>query len=757
MTEMRKDRRAPASLKVKYKSATVDDFIEQFGADVSRGGIFIKTKKPLETGALLKFEFQLQGGAAVIHGVGRVAWRRLEEQARTDLPAGMGIKFIKLDEQSRAVIDRIEARHGAGSRFDQTDAAEFAPPISSLPPGTQLSPPQSPPPAAPHSVAPGARPTPLVPGSVRGGASPANQIEAPPIGKPSVAAALAAARLPKAVSGAKGSSLSGAGVRAQAAKPASIDSRDSRAAALSAPTFRPPPPAALSSVPPALAGGLQGSAPMARPTADRPASVPISAPKGALSGNAPARRSAPATRSAARDASEFLASAFSAGGAGTEVRSQARAQAEQARHDPHSVDLANELFGDLSEPAKKSLPPEAAAEASFGDVLGELDPVTAEPNPRAAEEQSVSEQIPSIEELVNEAAHANPALANAARDEAAARAAAAADADALRSVNPPGLAANDQLPLTLGLPTLPPAGGEVPQPRSSRGLLFGALLLIVLVGAAGAFYKLRGGKTDTALQTAEAPAAPVAAAPQPAAAAPVEAPKPAEPAAPAAAAPISVALSSEPAGADVFVDGKQQGTTPATLSLTPGSEVELSVKSAGFATKTQKLKVEAGTPEQAFKLDPLPYELTIVSEPKGARITAGTHSAESPQPLTLGHLDAPIEVSVEKAGFQRLARTVQLAEFKEDNAVMRAELSLSLTPLPSAAVPARRAMPARAPKPPAPVDNAPPAPAADTPVVQIKPAEEAAPPPAVAAAPEPAPKPAEAAPAPPDPATPPAP
>src|SRR4051812_15957949 len=118
MNDLRKDRRAPSSLKVKYKSATVDEFIEQFGSDISRGGIFIKTKKPLDTGALLKFEFQLASGAAVIHGVGRVAWRRAEERARTDLPAGMGIKFIKLDDQSRAVIERVEARHGMSSRFE---------------------------------------------------------------------------------------------------------------------------------------------------------------------------------------------------------------------------------------------------------------------------------------------------------------------------------------------------------------------------------------------------------------------------------------------------------------------------------------------------------------------------------------------------------------------------------------------------------------------------------------------------------------
>jgi uncharacterized protein (TIGR02266 family) len=154
MNDLRKDRRAPSSLKVKYKSATVDEFIEQFGSDISRGGIFIKTKKPLDTGALLKFEFQLQGGAAVIHGVGRVAWRRAEERARADLPAGMGIKFIKLDDQSRAVIERVEARHGTSSRFEQTDAAELAPPLSSLPPTTTLTgvpTPPAPPPAPGHT------------------------------------------------------------------------------------------------------------------------------------------------------------------------------------------------------------------------------------------------------------------------------------------------------------------------------------------------------------------------------------------------------------------------------------------------------------------------------------------------------------------------------------------------------------------------------------------------------------------------------
>ena len=76
MSEQRRERRAPALLRVKYKSTSVEQFVEQFGTDISRGGIFIRTKKPLKLGAPLKLELQLKDASSVIHGVGRVTWRR---------------------------------------------------------------------------------------------------------------------------------------------------------------------------------------------------------------------------------------------------------------------------------------------------------------------------------------------------------------------------------------------------------------------------------------------------------------------------------------------------------------------------------------------------------------------------------------------------------------------------------------------------------------------------------------------------------
>jgi uncharacterized protein (TIGR02266 family) len=112
MADTRKDKRAPLSLKVRFKSATVDDFVEQYSIDISRGGTFIKSKKPMAVGTLLKFEFQLKDESRLIHGVGRVVWKRDPENADADNPAGMGVKFIKMDPESRALVQQIVDKRG---------------------------------------------------------------------------------------------------------------------------------------------------------------------------------------------------------------------------------------------------------------------------------------------------------------------------------------------------------------------------------------------------------------------------------------------------------------------------------------------------------------------------------------------------------------------------------------------------------------------------------------------------------------------
>jgi len=105
--DTRRDKRTPIALKVRFKSATVSEFIDHYSSDISKGGIFIKSKSPMPVGTLLKFEFQLRDNSPLIQGVGRVVWKRDDDNARPDLPPGMGIKFIKMDERSRQIVNRI--------------------------------------------------------------------------------------------------------------------------------------------------------------------------------------------------------------------------------------------------------------------------------------------------------------------------------------------------------------------------------------------------------------------------------------------------------------------------------------------------------------------------------------------------------------------------------------------------------------------------------------------------------------------------
>lgn len=133
----RKDPRAKVlSMTVRYKSATLDEFIEHHSHDVSRGGMYIKTPQPFPPGTLLKFEVKIAADQKVMQGVGRVVWRRESEDASEAHPAGMGVKFIKIDDDSKDVIDQlITARMGDISAFDEVEASsERVPATASEPP-----------------------------------------------------------------------------------------------------------------------------------------------------------------------------------------------------------------------------------------------------------------------------------------------------------------------------------------------------------------------------------------------------------------------------------------------------------------------------------------------------------------------------------------------------------------------------------------------------------------------------------------------
>lgn len=127
---------------VRYRSATLNEFIEHHSYDVSRGGMFIKTPSPFAPGTLLKFEVRISSDQRVLQGVGRVVWKREDAGSTPDAPAGMGIKFIKIDDASRGVIEKlVESRgHETQSAFDRSPdstSAPMFPPSGSIDPSEE--------------------------------------------------------------------------------------------------------------------------------------------------------------------------------------------------------------------------------------------------------------------------------------------------------------------------------------------------------------------------------------------------------------------------------------------------------------------------------------------------------------------------------------------------------------------------------------------------------------------------------------------
>jgi uncharacterized protein (TIGR02266 family) len=105
----RQGKRTPVTLKIKFKSETLEQFIERYAVDVSQGGIFIRTKEPLAVGTQMKFEFQLRDASPLIAGEGTVVWTRENDPSRPAIAPGMGVRFDRLAEGSQTVLEKILA------------------------------------------------------------------------------------------------------------------------------------------------------------------------------------------------------------------------------------------------------------------------------------------------------------------------------------------------------------------------------------------------------------------------------------------------------------------------------------------------------------------------------------------------------------------------------------------------------------------------------------------------------------------------
>jgi len=120
-------------------------------------------------------------------------------------------------------------------------------------------------------------------------------------------------------------------------------------------------------------------------------------------------------------------------------------------------------------------------------------------------------------------------------------------------------------------------------------------------------------------------------------------------------------LSSQPAGADVTLNGIAKGKTPCIIDRIPAGSCQLELLMDGYAPYKQTLNLQAGQQEKMTAvLKVIPSELQVVSIPAKARVYV-ENQFRGEAPVTLQNLEpGEYRVRAELIGCEPLARTVKL-------------------------------------------------------------------------------------------------
>lgn len=101
------DQRTDVRVTINKEFESFDAFIQEYVTNISRSGVFVKSKQPLPVGTRVNLKFTvIMEDVETIEGVGEVV--------RVDAdPAGMGVVFRELSAYSKNLLERLlTAPHG---------------------------------------------------------------------------------------------------------------------------------------------------------------------------------------------------------------------------------------------------------------------------------------------------------------------------------------------------------------------------------------------------------------------------------------------------------------------------------------------------------------------------------------------------------------------------------------------------------------------------------------------------------------------
>jgi len=95
-----RDPRAGVIAPVRIRFQSIIDFVETQSVNISRSGMFVATRDPVELGSIMEFEFSLADGFALLKGAAEVIRASVN-------PPGVGVRFIQIDDATKQLIERI--------------------------------------------------------------------------------------------------------------------------------------------------------------------------------------------------------------------------------------------------------------------------------------------------------------------------------------------------------------------------------------------------------------------------------------------------------------------------------------------------------------------------------------------------------------------------------------------------------------------------------------------------------------------------
>lgn len=94
MSENRAHPRLPIKIRVDFTS---DDAVKSaFSMNISAGGIYVTTPKPLPPGDEVVIQLYLPSLDGPVEVLGEVVWTNVHPEGRNDFPEGMGIRFTNV-------------------------------------------------------------------------------------------------------------------------------------------------------------------------------------------------------------------------------------------------------------------------------------------------------------------------------------------------------------------------------------------------------------------------------------------------------------------------------------------------------------------------------------------------------------------------------------------------------------------------------------------------------------------------------------